>query len=243
MQRFVRYSRGVKNPIYTTVNDNPFGVKTMNKADKIRFDRVGWLNDDGTETSCWLARIDTQKKFKMYLDVQSNEDMQIWFDIKNSPEDKMGHCRTRKASTVKNLLNLRMEKEGKRSINIVDGMAEIAKLTIGGKAKLFIQDGEIYVNIKGGYRDTHLRDDGRLDEFIFETCYNEDLIYPSMSSTDVEATKWFGGNHFYITVNGATTDVDGKEKWNTIEAAEEAKETIIKRNRFKDSVKSKPVVL
>lgn len=216
----------------------------MKQSDKFQFDRVGFINGDGEEVSCWLVKIDTEAKLERFLEIQAYEDAQIWFDIKQSPEDKMGHCKTRKASVIKDLLCSKAEKEGKNYIGLTDAMKEIGKLTSSTKIKLFIEYGELYVNQKGGCRDCHLRDDGRLDEFVFETCYNEDLIYPSCSLADIEITKWPYGQHFYITVNGTTMEVDGKEKWNTVEAAEEAKETLIKRNRFKDSEPAfKPITI
>jgi len=207
----------------------------MKQVDKIRFDKVGFLDGDGNEVSGWLALIDTQEKLEDYLALQSYENAQIWFDIKSSPEDKDGHCPTTKASVYKTLLMIKAEKEGKKQINLVDGIKHIAYLSMDTKVKIFLKDGEVYVGQNGSCRDTHLRDDGRLDEFVFDTCYNEDFIFPSISKNDVKIKKWQGGNHFYITINGITTNLKGKEKWNTIEAVEKAKKILLKQNRFKDS--------
>jgi len=207
----------------------------MKQKDKIRFDRVGFLDADGEEVSGWLALIDTEEKLRRYCQYKASENAQIWFDIKNSPEDKAGHCRTRKASIYKDLLAAKIEKSGKKSMNMVDALMEIAKMNCGTHIKIFLMDGAVYANQAGGCRDTHLRDDGRCDEYIFETCYNSDFIFPSMSESNIQVVKWPGGNHFYITIDGKTTDVDGVEKWNTVKGVEEAKKTLLERNRFKGS--------
>ena len=127
----------------------------------------------------------------------------------------------------------KIEKSGKKSMSMVDALAEIARMNCGTHIKIFFMDGAVYANQNGGCRNVQLRADGRLDEFIFETCYNTDFIFPSMSESDIKVIRWPGGNHFYITIDGKTTDVDGKEKWNTAGGAEEAKRTLLERNRFK----------
>ena len=198
-------------------------------SEKIRFDRVGFYDADGKEQSSWLALIDTVEKLETYLKTQAIQNAFLWFDIRSSNMDLMGHCRSQKASQFKTLLGMEVEK-GNRSLAGQVGF--IAKVTTSTKVKIFSMYGSVYIGENGGCRDTKLRDDGRLDEHIFESCCNKDYVFPTVSEIDVDILRWQGGNHFYITVNGITQSIDGKEKYKTIGDAEDAKDLFLRENRF-----------
>ena len=100
--------------------------------------------------------------------------------------------------------------------------------------ELYHKDGSVYVNAKGGCRDTGLRNDHKgVDEEIFEICVNKDFVFPTLGGDVVKITNWPGCPHFYISVNGKNVEVDGVQKWKTIEGAEEAKANYLKRNRYR----------
>jgi len=196
------------------------------------FHRVGWINQAEEEVSGWLALITTKEQLDDFLNTTAYELANVWLDIKKSP-DKQGHCRTRKANIMKLLLNLKMEKEEKQQLPMVECISFMERIATCTVINIFCNDGEVYVGRNGACRPTHLRDDGRLDEEIFERCTNKDFVFPCMSENDVTIDRWAGGPHFYIQVNGKNVEIDGEVKYNTIERAEEVRKNFIKQNRFK----------
>ncbi len=94
------------------------------------------------------------------------------------------------------------------------------------------------MNAVGGCRHTSLRNDHKgVDEHIFETCFNKDFVFPTLGCDEIKISRWPLCKHFYISVNGTNVEINGVSKWNTITAAEEAKERYLKRNRFRPKKK------
>lgn len=200
------------------------------------FHRIGWEND--SEHSGWWLYIDTFEQLLGYLKYSAHEMAQVWIDIKNSPEDKSGHCRTRKASIMKEILAIKTEQEGRTKIPMIEAVNFIEQEFTGLKVKILEDEGAVYISSGGGCHGPHLRNDHKgVDEHIYDVHENKDLIFPSMTKDIVTITQWPMSPHFYLSVNGRHTDVDGVEKWNTIEAAEEAKEICLKRLKKKKSKK------
>jgi len=198
------------------------------------FHRVGWINQQDEEVSGWLCLIETKDQLLAYFQYLSQDIVNIWLDIKDSPEYKEGHCRTTRANVMKYLLNIKMEKEGKHQITMPNAINYIELISTKTIIDIFTQNGSVYVNSAGGCRITHLRNDHKgIDEEIFETCKNKDFVFPTMSEKDIKITRWFGGPHFYITVKGKTVEINGVSKWNTIQAAEEDRAKYLKRNKFR----------
>jgi len=192
------------------------------------FHRVGWFNGE-EEKSGWLCLIETHEQLEAYIKHRSWDIAAAWIDIK-----EQGHCVTRLGECMKLLLQIKMEKEGVKSLGLVDAVNYMENTLNKTVIEIFIEEGEVYVNPAGGCRLTHLRDDHRgVDEEIFETCKNKDIVFPKLAENVVKVSKWFGGKHYYISVNGKNTDVDGVSKWSTVEAAEEARDKFLKQNRFK----------
>lgn len=198
-----------------------------------KFHKVGFYDGDGNEVSGWLAKIETKEQLDIWYRYMAGVNAEAWFDIKHSPQYKAGHCRTTYASLWKTILDIEMVKTGREKMSMVECVNFIelnsTKITIS----IFNREGSVYVNTNGGCRDTRLRNDGRLDEHIFDRCTNKDFLFPSMSKKDVEIKRWAMGKHFYIVANGKTVQINGKDKFNTIEAAEAAKKEYLKNNRFK----------
>lgn len=197
-----------------------------------KFHKVGFLDADGIEKSCWLAKIETKEQMDIYYQFMAGKNAQCWFDIAASP-DKPGHCRTQYASVWKTILNIQMEKTGRKKMSMVEAVNFIEVNSTKTAIKIFLNEGSVYVNKNGGCRDTRLRKDGRLDEFIFDTCTNKEFLFPSISKNDVKVERWAQGKHFYILVDGEHIIVNGQEKFKTIIAAEDAKKEFLKQNRFK----------
>ena len=198
------------------------------------FHRVGFTDADNKEQSCWLGLIETEDHLDAYLNYIAHDVAQCWLDIKDSPDNKEGHCRTTQANVAKLLLNIKMEKEDRTRIPMPEAITFLEQMFTKTAIELFLKDGSVYVNVKGGCRDTNLRNDGsNVDEEIFETCVNKDFVFPTLGKDVIKITKWPGCPHFYISVNGKNVEVDGIQKWKTIEGAEEAKANYLRRNRYR----------
>jgi hypothetical protein len=199
------------------------------------FHRVGWINADHEETSGWLCLIDTKEKLDAIFNWKAHQLAHDWvFDVSSSPKGKYGHCRTTRAGAYKDILMIHMETQGKKRMSMPECISFLEKTATSTVIQIFYEEGKVYVNAAGGCRRTHLRNDGRgVDEHIFEKCTNKDLIFPCLSAKEIRVHKWPGGRHWYIQVNGKTIDVDGRHKYNTVDAAEDAMERFVKENRFK----------
>lgn len=196
------------------------------------FHRIGWKDDP--EHSGWWLYIDTEEQLKAYFQYNAHDLAQVWFDIKDSPNYKEGHCRTSKANAMKAILNLKMEKEGKSQMSMVDCVNWMENEFNNLKVRIFLEEGAVYINSAGGCHSPHLRNDHKgVDEHIYEVHENEDLIFPVKDDVHVVITQWPMCPHYYLSVNGKHVEVDGIGKWNTIEGAESAKEVLIKRLRRK----------
>lgn len=198
-----------------------------------KFHRLGFIDADNKEQSCWLGLIETSEQLEAYLQYMASIIAQIWIDIKDSPDYKEGHCRTTQADVAKQLLTLKMEKENRKQIPLVEGITYLEQMFTKTAIDIFVEDGSVYVNSKGGCRDTSIRNDGRIAEEIFETCVNKDFVFPTLGSDVIKITNWPGCPHFYISVNGKNVEVDGVQKWKTVTGAEEAKAKYLKRNRYR----------
>lgn len=199
------------------------------------FHRVGWIDADGQEQSGWNCLIETKEQLLAYLDWFSHDIAQCWIDIKDSPDNKEGHCRTTRADVMKQLLNIKMEKENRTQIGLVEAITYIEGTLTKTAINIFVTEGSVYVNAKGGCRPVDLSQDGRgFDEKIFEIHQTMDLVFPTAENRpfeEVKITHWPMNPHFYLSVNGRTVTVDGVTKWNTVEAAEEAMKLFLKRNK------------
>ena len=195
------------------------------------FHRLGWIRD-GEETSGWWLKITNKEQLDVYYEYLTGDLADLWFwDISASPHDEDGGCKTERANKMKLLLRLKCEKENKSRISMVESISTMERIATTTLMKIFYHYGEAYVNLNGGCRDCSLMT--TMDEQILETCKNKDLVFPVYSENDVLIKRWPMGNHFYITVDGKTMDIDHKGKYNTIRAAEAAKEEFLKNNRFK----------
>lgn len=190
------------------------------------FHRLGWINGIGEETSGWWAYITTKEQLDVYLNYNAECLAGAWFDIKEP-----GHCVTKRGEALSTLLDIKMLKEGKKSLPMIECISTMERVTTSTIIDIFHEKGEAYVNLNGGCRDCSLMT--TMDEQILETCKNKDLVFPVYSTKDVSIKRWPEGNHFYITVDGKTVDIDYEGKYNTIEAAESAKKEFLKNNRFK----------
>ena len=193
------------------------------------FHRVGWTE----EHSGWLCLIETEEQLQKYLEWKAAFIAEAWVDIKNSPAEKAGHCRTALSRAMKTMLDIKMTKEGKSSLSMVECVNFMERTLTATPVKIFFTDGEVYINSSGGYRTTSLRNDHRgVDEEIFGTCKRKDLIFPSSITSDIRVSRWFGGPHFYVSVDGRNVGIGGVCKWNTVQGAEAAMAKLIKRNKL-----------
>ncbi|KKM07624.1 hypothetical protein LCGC14_1732100 [marine sediment metagenome] len=209
---------------------------------QFEFHRVGWELENNNSVSGWYLYISNQEELKAWLHYNAIDMVEVWKDIKDSPEDKEGHCRTTRAAVHKSLLNIEMIRRAGGSsaigdktrlqMSLCDSLEHMENLSTRSVIEIFNREGSVYVGSKGGCRSTTLNTE-KLQDKVFEVYKSKKLIFPVLSKSDIKISKWQGGNHFYLQVNGHNVIVDNKIKWKTVEAAEEAKKTYIRRNRYK----------
>lgn len=201
---------------------------------RFTFHRIGWINQNNEIISGWWGSIETEEQLDAYLLYIARDIAQIWLDIKDSPDYKEGHCRTTRADVYKYLLNMKIEREGRKQIPMPEAVNYIEQEATKTTINIFVEEGSVYVNSKGGCRTVHLRDDhSGVDEEIFETCVNKDFVFPTLGEDAIKITNWPLCPHFYLFVNGKNVEVDGVQKWKTIQGAEEAKAKYLRRNRYR----------
>lgn len=199
-----------------------------------KFHRIGWINEAGEEISGWLCLIETKEQLLGWQRWSARDIAQVWIDIKDAPKNKLGHCRTTRANVIQQLLTMKMEKENKSQIGVVEGVNYIEHILTKTAINIFIQDGSVYVNPKGGCKTVDLRNDHKgVDEVIFETYVSEDLVFPTPKEEidEVKITNWPFCPHFYLSVNGKNIEVDGVAKWKTVKGAEDAKRKFERRRK------------
>jgi len=58
------------------------------------------------------------------------------------------------------------------------------------------------------------------DKYIIQdTIIKTNILYPTYSESDINIIKWNGGSHYYATIGKLTVEINGKQKWNTHNAA------------------------
>lgn len=141
---------------------------------------------------------------KAYLQYHAYDVIDIWTKIKASPEGKSGHTGNTRANAYKAMLDIKMQREGKRQISMPDAINYIEKVSSKTLINIFCKEDSVYVNEKGGCRDTQIRNDDRIHEQIFEICNRKDLVWPTTKTPfeDVKITRWPSSPHFYLSVNG-----------------------------------------
>ena len=210
---------------------------------QFEFHKVGKKFTDGKEIAGWWLYITDRKQLNRWLHYNARDMVQIWKDIKDSPNFKEGHCRTIRAGMFKSALWCEMEKRVKA--NDTDGSEEfkmsmpdclnfLEYFSTKSAIDIFDKNGLVYVNRKGACRHTTLNI-AKLEEGILGTYKTKKLVFPILTKNDVKISKWQGGNHFYLQVNGCSVSVKNgngwEHNWKTIEAVEKARTRYIRNCR------------
>ncbi len=184
--------------------------------------------------SGWMCLISSEEELKAHLEYMGRRVWKNWIDIKDSPEDKDGHCKTNEASVYKGLLFSHIDLEGKdttahfrgenkkhkaKTMSMPDCISYLSKISTQSAINIFLQNEEVYVSKNGACRpSTKIYD----YESILERQKSKSYIYPTISKDEFDIKKWQGGNHFYILQNGTSIAIDKQFKWNTVGAAQDA---------------------
>ena len=167
----------------------------------------------------WYLLIQTEEQLEVFLHHMAHRVVSNWKLIKDSPENKGGHTANQESGMLKYLLTLEMERRGQKKISMPKGIEFLSNVAISVVIEIFIREGEVYVTKNGAARpNTKLLD----CEAILDTRVCADLIFPTDEKNSYSITKWPGGNHFYILENGTSIPIDGKCKWKTVGASEDA---------------------
>lgn len=190
------------------------------------FHRVGTSNS----RSCWLCLINNGRALQEALFNISLKIPDIYMDVRKSDPDVIGHARTQEASMMKTLLSLEIRKRDIKEMPMNECLIFIEKIKTKALRNIYNEEGVVYIGRNGGVRPSTVLPS---DEEIFETYGSDKFIFPIMSDRQVDIKKWCGGCHFYLMVDGGSVEFKGKVKYNTIEAAEEARKQYLKKYRFK----------
>lgn len=189
----------------------------MMKKTKFKFHKIG-----NNVASGWYCLIDSIEVLTVHIEHMGRRVAQNWILIKDSPEDKDGHCGTQEAGMYKTLLRLEMAKNNVDKMSMMDSLDFMTKLSLSSLMNIFQENGEVYVAQNGSCRpSTRLLD----CEEILEKVISENYVYPTRSKDEFDIKQWVGGRHYYVMENGKSIEIDGKIKWNTCNAAEEALKT------------------
>lgn len=167
----------------------------------------------------WYCLITSEEEMKAHMEHIGRRVWRNWGIIKDSPNNKEGHCATSEAGAYKQLLTLEMARRNVEEISVVEAIKYLTEIATKPAINIFVKEGKVYVSHNGACRpNTSLLE----NEEILEKRTCKDYIYPVHSKSEYKIDKWPGGNHFYIMENGNSIPIDGKIKWKTIQAAEDA---------------------
>lgn len=190
------------------------------------FHRVGTSNS----RSCWLCLINNGRALQEALFNISLKIPDIYMAVRKSNPDVIRHAGTQEASMMKTLLSLEIKRKGIKEMPMNECLIFMEKIKTQALKNIYSEEGQVYIGRNGGVRPSVVLPS---DEEIFETYVSDKFIFPVMSDRQVDVKKWCGGSHFYLMVDGGSVEFKGKAKYNTIEAAEEAKKQYLKKYRFK----------
>jgi len=182
--------------------------------EKFTFHKIG--ND---VAQGWYLLIQSEKQLESFLEYMARRVVNNWKLIKDSPKNKGGHTANQESGMLKGLLTMEMEHRGQKQMSLVDCITYLSDTATKAVIEIFTKEGEAYVAKNGGVRPTTILLDC---ESIVDTIVRDDLVFPSDGKKAYKISRWPGGNHFYILENGTSVPIDGKCKWKTVGAAEDA---------------------
>lgn len=153
------------------------------------------------------------------FDIQNHEELLAWYknvrvptsreefaDAVNSHEGggKGGHAT--KGGTIAYLAGL-------KGISILEALSKLNFDLASGMEKTLADTGRVFIGSNGGYfgmmSELEILDTHMVDKFVLPT-------------EKVRIIQWPGGEHFYAKIGNQDVVVNGKQKWDTREEAEEA---------------------
>lgn len=127
----------------------------------------------------------------------------------------MGHPTTKAGQAVMFFLQTELlikEKE----MSMIEAITMLSERFSSAHSYFFKKDGGFYINQNGGVRPLKLSE----NESVIEEIESTDLIFPT--DDKIEIKKWFGGKHWYVKKGDMDIVINGKQKWNTEQAARDA---------------------
>ncbi len=183
-------------------------------SNKFKFHKIG--ND---VASGWYALIDSSEALLAHLDYMGQRVVKNWKFIKDSPDNKEGHCKTQEAANLKTLLTLEMQRLDLEQMGMPECINYLSDITTRAVREIFKENGKVYTSKNGSCRpDTKLLD----CEKILEEAESKDYVFPVRSKKDLKIHKWPGGKHYYIFEDGVSITIGNQIKWNTAQYAQDA---------------------
>ncbi len=194
---------------------------------RFKFHKIG-----NKVASGWYCLIDSEVAYKTYLEYMGIRVAKNYIDIADSPVNKEGHCRTQEAGYHKTLLTMEMGRRGIEKMPMMDCLNYMVEVSTKAVINIFKENGKLYVGRNGSCRpSTTLLN----CEEILEKTTSKRFAFPNTSKKDLKIQKWPGGNHFYVLENGNSIVIDGKGKWNTVNAAQNALDTYYRQIKYREN--------
>lgn len=169
----------------------------------------------------WMLEVsDVGVLMEYYLQKTLGPFRVVFADVKSIFTDNKkwcgpGHPRTRGAEVVMILSELKKK-------SVADCIGLLVQATIKGQIECIESCGSILINRNGGYFP------GGRDE-LMGAIETDSLMWPldSVEARKVRYLKWPGGSHWYVKIGNEDLVVDGEQKWDTRELAEQAVRTYV----------------
>jgi hypothetical protein len=206
---------------------------TFVKVKSVKFNKEwGWycLINDQISLMLWYMHAQVGEKAAFSItDTLRSKEMNYYFEPTdkkknyydmNTPEEQAriqyGHCNNPHGC----LIRAHIAKVGKVDLKELAGyMNDMLYKT---KADCLEQGKTLLINQQGGFM--FLDDSWR----VLETQESDIYMFPAPDVAAVKITQWPNGTHYYASVNGARVVVNGVEKWDSHEAAQQAAKKFIK---------------
>lgn len=158
----------------------------------------------------WKLKISTHLEFIKY------HDLMVKSEIESAFSDLQVNALFHKTTSLSSIVEM-MSKASGDSLAI--SLCKIVDQREKAQLKVLDEGNTLYINPNGSwccdFPETPIYD-------IIDIAESEELIFPDVIFSNVRYIQWNNGFHWYAKVNTLDIVVDGEQKWNSKEEAEEA---------------------
>ncbi len=213
---------------------------------KYEFHLIGSPYNDLPEYRVWWLLVNSPAIFKIVLDKKAEKAAWAYmnlseikdglYELESNGKPIQGIRHSTNIEFIANMAVGQLSQKTGKAVGLVEAVGAITNKVSGAFMKLFLKDGQVYVNRVGGcmpvdlYSKTHK---------LFDTITLKSPIFPETSEyTGKEAAtliikKWRNGTHYYAKLGGADVVIKGEQKWDTSRKAKNAGVKFAADNGFK----------